>query len=77
MADGREDAAERDDHERQEVERIMRSAERLGHDPGRVARALNHAPLEAVALQRTVEVKRRPVIARFLARAFARPTSRR
>ena len=65
-------ADRREDDERQEVERIMRTAEGLGHDPGRVARALNHFPLESAPLQPTVEVKRRPAIARFFARAFAR-----
>ena len=72
MADRREDGSQREDAERHEVERIMRAAEVLGHDPGRVARALDHSPLEPAALQHTVEVKRRPVIARFVARAFAR-----
>ena len=71
MADERRDAPQSEDAERQEIERIMRAAEALGHDPSRVARALDHPPLEPPALQRTVEVKRRP-LARFLARAFAR-----
>ena len=72
MADRREDGSQRHDAERQEVERIMRAAKALGHDPARVARALDHSPLEPAALQRTVEVKRRPALARLLARTFAR-----
>ena len=70
MADRQEGT--REDAERQEVERIMRAAEALGHDPGRVARALGYAPFEAAALQQTVEVKRRPAVARLFARTFAR-----
>ena len=72
MEDRREDVSRREDAERQEVERIMRAAEALGHDPGRVARALDHPPVEPPALQRTVEVNRRPGFSRFVARAFAR-----
>ena len=72
MADRWEDGSRRDDAERQDVERIMRAAEALGHDPGRVARALDHSPLKPPALQRTVEVERRPAFTRFFARAFAR-----
>ena len=72
MADRREDESQRDDDERHDVERIMRAAEALGHDPGRVARALSYSPLEPAALQHTVEVKRQPVFTRFFARAFAR-----
>lgn len=72
MADRRNDGSQRFDDERHEVERIMRAAEAMGHDPGRVARALDHFPLERVALQPTVEVRRRPAVAQLLARAFAR-----
>jgi hypothetical protein len=32
------------DQDRQDVERIMRRAEELGHDPARVARALTPVP---------------------------------
>lgn len=70
-----EDGSQREDAERQEVERIMRAPEALGHDPGRVARALSHSPLEPAALQQTVEVKRRPALARLFARTFARRSS--
>jgi phosphoenolpyruvate carboxylase len=72
MEHPRDDGPQREDAERQQVERIMRAAEEHGHDPGRVARALNHAPLAPVAMQHTTEVKRRPAFARFLARGFAR-----
>lgn len=63
-----EDGSHSEDAERHEVERIMRAAEDLGHDPQRVARALDHSPLAPLPLQRTVEVRRRPVIGRFFAR---------
>lgn len=35
------------DHDRQDVEKIMRRAEELGHDPARVARALNYRAPQA------------------------------
>ena len=72
MADRRDDEAQREDAERQQIERIMRAAEALGHDPGRVARALHHSPIESAALQPTVDVKRRAVLNRFFARGVAR-----
>ena len=72
MAGRQHDGSQPEDAERQEIERIMRAAEALGHDPRRVARALHHSPLEPAPLQRTVELERRPVLTRFLARGFAR-----
>ncbi len=72
MADHQADGSQPEDAERREVERIMRAAEALGHDPGRVARALHHSPVAPAALQRTVDLKRRPVLGRLLARGFAR-----
>lgn len=72
MADRTEDVAQRRAADAQEAERIMRSADALGHDPGRVARALRHAPAEPAELQRTLDVKRRPALARFFDRAFTR-----
>lgn len=68
----REHGSQRDDAERQEVERIVRKAEALGHDPQRVARAMGHVPLEPAPLQQTVELKRRPAVARLFARGNAR-----
>jgi len=50
----------------------MRKAEALGHDPGRVARALDHGPAGPVAMQAVTQVERRPVLARFFSRGFAR-----
>jgi hypothetical protein len=72
MTDRQQGATRREDAERQEVERIMRAGEALGHDPGRIARALGHVPLEDAPTQRTMEVKRRPTLPRFLARGLAR-----
>jgi hypothetical protein len=60
------------DAERHEVERIMRAAEALGHDPERVARALDHAPAEPVERQAIAQLKRPRVLARLLSRGFAR-----
>ena len=72
MSHWEDDGPRLDDAERQEVERILRRAESLGHDPQRVARALDHAPPGPVARQAVMELERRPAISRFLARAFAR-----
>jgi DNA-binding LacI/PurR family transcriptional regulator len=69
---GRQDGSRPEDAERREVERIMRAAEALGHDPRRVARALHHGPVEPGALQQTMDLERRPVLTRFFARGFAR-----
>lgn len=49
-----------------EVEQIMRAAEAQGHDPERVARALDYRGRQVRAPQPTVEVKRLPVLARLL-----------
>lgn len=71
MAGRHDDGSRSEDAERHEVERIMRAAEALGHDPGRVARALHHAPLQPAAAQHTMDL-RRPVVSRWFARGFAR-----
>lgn len=47
------------DQEGHEVERLMRRAEELGHDPQRVARALNHPPPPPVEYQPTMEFTER------------------
>jgi hypothetical protein len=59
----------------QDVERIMRRAEAIGHDPQRVAHALDHRPLRAAAVQPVVDVKR-PSALRGLARRLARGSAR-
>lgn len=69
---GRQDGPRPEDAERREVERIMRAAEALGHDPRRVARALHLHPVEPAALQQTMDLKRPPALTRFFARGFAR-----
>lgn len=52
--------------EAREVEQIMRAAEAKGHDPERVARALDYRGRQAPAQQLTSEPKRLPVLARLL-----------
>lgn len=47
------------DQDRHEVERLMRRAENLGHDPQRVARALDHAPPPPVEYQPTMQFAER------------------
>jgi hypothetical protein len=59
-----------DEHD--EIDRIVRRAQSLGHDPARVARALDRTPSPPVERQAVMEVERRPAFTRFLARAFAR-----
>ncbi len=43
------------DQDLHEVERLMRRAEELGHDPQRVARALGHAAPRPVEYQPTMK----------------------
>ena len=72
MPHGQDDGPRFDHAEEHEVERILRRAESLGHDPLRVARALDHVPPAPAGRQAVMEVERRPAFTRFLARAFAR-----
>lgn len=72
MAGRHDDGPQPEDADRREVERIMRAAEALGHDPGRVARALHHAPVAPAATQHTMDLKRRPALSRLFARGLAR-----
>ncbi len=72
MPQGQEDGPRFDHAEDHEVERILRRAESLGHDPQRVARALDHYPPAPAERQAVMEVERRPAFSRFVARAFAR-----
>lgn len=62
------------DAEAREVEEIMRAAEAKGHDPERVARALDYGARTDAAPgpDPTVEVKDRPVLARLFAGSLAR-----
>ena len=60
------------DQERQRVERIMRRAAEMGHDPGRVAQALNHQPSAPIEYQAVMEVEQRPWFGARAARRFAR-----
>ena len=47
------------DQDRHEVERLMRRAQELGHDPQRVARALGHSPRPQVEYQPTMKFTER------------------
>lgn len=47
------------DQDRQDVDRLIRRAEELGHDPRRVARALDHAPLPQAEKQPTMKLTER------------------
>ncbi len=47
------------DQGRHEIERLMRRAEELGHDPQRVARALDHAPSPHAEYQSTMKFTQR------------------
>ena len=58
--------------EAREVEQIMRAAAARGHDPERVARALDYRGRQAPARQPAVEVTRVPVLARLLGGSFIR-----
>lgn len=64
---------ERQEDERQDVERIMRRAAELGHDPQRVARALRHRSLPPAEPQPTMRLERRSSVG---ARAIRRVTRR-
>lgn len=64
---------ERQEEERRDVERIMRRAQELGHDPERVARALDQPPPAAIEYQPVMELdERRARFGARLARRFAR-----
>ena len=56
------------ERDRQEIERIMRKAEALGHDPLRVARALGHPAREPAELQAVQAVQRQSWLTRLLAK---------
>lgn len=60
------------DAEAREIEQIMRAAEAKGHDPERVARALDYRAGGEPERQPTVEVENRPVLARLFGRSLAR-----
>ena len=60
------------DQERHSVERIMRRAAALGHDPERVGRALNRGPDAPVEYQPVMEVEPRSWFGVRAARRFAR-----
>jgi hypothetical protein len=64
------------DQERQDVEWIMRRAAELGHDPARVARALDHRPLPPTARQAVMTVERRAWFGARAARRSARRSTR-
>ena len=64
---------DKQDQDRHDVERLMRRAEALGHDPQRVARALAHHAPPPVEYQPTMEfVAQRPRLGARVARRFAR-----
>jgi hypothetical protein len=63
---------DRQEQERQDVERIMRRAAELGYDPERVARALDHRPPRPVEYQPVVELERQSWFAARVTRRFAR-----
>ena len=61
------------DQERHEVERIVRRAAEMGHDPERVARALDHHAPAAVESQPVMAFEEgRPWFGARAARRFAR-----
>ena len=60
------------EQQRQEVERLMRRASGLGHDPQRVARALSHPPLPPTEPQAVVEVQQRQWLGVRVARRLTR-----
>lgn len=61
-----------EDQDRHLVERIMRRAEEMGHDPERVARALKHRPRAQIEYQPVMEVEERSWFGARAARRFAR-----
>jgi hypothetical protein len=63
---------DRVDQDRQDVERIMRRAAEMGHDPERVARALDQRPLAQIEYQPVMEFQRRPSFGARMARLVAR-----
>ena len=52
------------DQDRHGVERLMRRAEETGHDPQRVARALDHAPSPQAEYQPTMKITERRSLVR-------------
>jgi hypothetical protein len=69
---------DKQDQERHEVERLMRRAEELGHDPQRVARALGHAAPPQAEYQATMKfVERRSWFGARVARRLARRSAQR
>ncbi len=60
------------EQDRQDVERLMRRAAELGHDPERVARAVNHHPPPPIEYQPVMEFERRSWFGARVARRFAR-----
>jgi hypothetical protein len=65
------DKQDRQDHE---VERLMRRAEDLGHDPERVARAVGHLQPPPIEAQPVAEIVPRRWFGAAAARRFARRT---
>ncbi len=63
---------EREDEGRQDVERMLRRAAELGHDPERVARAVDHHRAPPPATQPVVEVRRRSWLGLRTARLLGR-----
>lgn len=69
---------DRQDQDRHAVERLMRRAEDLGHDPQRVARALDHATPPQVEYQATVKFdERQSQLGARVARRLARRSASR
>ncbi len=64
---------DRQDQERQEVDRIMRRAAQLGYDPAQVEWALGHGPAPPTAYQPVMKVESRA----WLGARFARRLTRR
>jgi hypothetical protein len=65
------------DNQRQDVESIMRRAEAHGHDPHRVARALNHRSEPPPERQRVTRFEPRPrMLAGLLGRVARRARTR-
>lgn len=62
----------RRDAEAREIEQIMRTAEAQGHDPQRVARALDYRAPGLLGAQPAAETKGRPVLARLFGGDHAR-----
>ena len=63
------DEKDQQDHE---VDRLMRRAEDLGHDPERVARAVGHRQPPVIEGQPVVEIERPRWFGAAAARRFAR-----